>query len=239
MQLIFKTCDNSILEIYTKNLDKNLFELDNMAAQKAPNEYREAFQNFEKQGLTNVRKADKYALLLKKNYTDKLNKIKSELEKTKADYAELLDKKNDEAKKVVEEYKEVLWKREKFRMEAYKFNWTNTGWIKIDTGIVPKTWGPQPLSVFIENGNEFDRVYTYVIYSTIKSLYRLNEATKTEFYVGNKDEKKMLMPKNKLAVVIAIGYKGETLSMANFQIETGSSPIIKVKLEETTLAKFK
>ncbi len=244
LKIIFKTCNNAVLEVYINNLDKDLYEIDNMAVEILSHEtigtqYRQDFLNFALQGLTNVRDANKYSSLLKGYYEDRLSKVKAELENSKEKVLESLNKKNEEAEKVADKYKKLLWKREKYRMETYGFDWTETGWINVDNGTIPKDWGPQPLEIKVENGKQFDRVYTYVVYTSIKSLYRLNTSDNVEFYVGNDEEKQMLMPKKKLAVGIAIGYKGENVSFAIKEFETGSEPKFNLKLSSSSLDKVK
>lgn len=244
LKTIFKACENdSILEIYIKNLDKNLYELDEMAAQfcaeKGYSEWKIIFENFAKQRLTKVKQADKYAALLKGYYEKQLAKVKKELEQKQEKLLKILDKKNEEAQELADDYKKLLWKREKYRMEAYGFDWSETGWVNVDRGTIPKDWGAQPLEITVTNGKQFDRVYTYVIYTSIKSLYRLNTTNNELFYVGNDQDKTMLMPEKKLGVAIAIGYKDEVPSLAVKEFETGSEPIFSLTLSPSTLAKVK
>jgi hypothetical protein len=75
-------------------------------------------------------------------------------------------------------------------METYGFNWSETGWINIDNGTLPKDWNEQPLEITVSNGKQFDRVYTYIVYTSIKSLYRLNTNDNIQFYVGNDEKNK-------------------------------------------------
>ena len=242
LKVIFKTCDNQILEIYIKNLDKNLYELDEMAV-KALDELgqyqREDFERFAQQRLTKVKYADKYAELLRGYYQSQLTKVKSELEQNQAKVRKAFEKQNKESENLIKDYKNLLFKREKFRMETYGFEWTNTGWINVDNGTLPKTWGEQPLQVTVNNGKSFDRVYTYVIYESIKSLYRLDTDDNEQFYVGNNQDKMMLMPKKERAIVIAIGYKSDMPSLAIQEFETGSKPKITVNLSSSDSEKVK
>lgn len=242
LKVIFKTCDNRILEIYIKNLDKNLYELDEMAV-KALDEFgqdqREDFERFAQQRLTKIKNADKYAELLRGYYQTQLANVKSELEQNQAKVRKALEKQNIESENLIKDYKKLLFKREKFRMETYGFEWTNTGWINVDIGTVPKTWDEQPLEVAVNNGKSFDRVYTYVIYESIKSLYRLNTDDNEQFYVGNNQDKMMLMPKKERAIVIAIGYKSDMPSLAIQEFETGSKPKITVNLSSSDSEKVK
>lgn len=244
LKVIFKSCRNSVLEIYIQNLDKNLYELDSMAASalagtEGAQYVHQDFLNFSRQKLTKVKHADKYAELLKGYFKTQFAKVKSELEKEKEKVIEQLADKNKDAQNVVDKYKKLLMKREKYRMETYGFNWTETGWVNIDNGTLPKDWGSQPLEVEVVNGKQFDRVYTYVVYSSIKSLYRLNTTDNKLFYAGNEQDKEMLMPKKQLAHAIAIGYKDELPSIAVKEFETGSETNFSLSLSPTTLNKVK
>jgi len=242
LKVIFNTCNNAVLEIYIKNLNKNLYELDSMAAVTVgESEFRnyQDFLNFSNQRLTKVKQADKYAVLLKDYYGKQLFKVKSELEKQQATVLKELNKKNEQAQKVAADYEKLLLKREKYSMETYGFNWTETGWINVDNGTLPKDWGKEPLEITIDNGKQFDRVYTYVIYTSIKSLCRLNTTDNEQFYAGSELDKEMLMPKQKPGVAVAIGYKGEVLSLAIKEFKTGSEPKFSLKLLPSTLHKVK
>jgi hypothetical protein len=201
-------------------------------------QYAQDLYNFSQQKLTNVKGADRISNLLKGYYEKQLAKVKNELKQSKEKLISALKAKNAEAKQVADDYKKLLFKREKYRMQTYGFNWTETGWINIDKGTIPKTWGPQRLEIKITNGKAFDRIYTYVVYTSIKSLYRLNSTDSELFYVGNEDEKSMLMPKKSKAVAIAIGYKGEIPSLAISEFETGNKNL-NLTLLESNLADVK
>jgi hypothetical protein len=236
LQRLFKTGSDEIIDIYIKNLDKDLWELDSMAASQLVDHplYKE-FHNFSLQKLTNVKDANKYAELLQTYYEAELVESKALLEATKDRYVEELQQKNAAAQKVVNEYKALLNEREKYRMETYGFKQTEMGWINIDIGTGEKDWAPIQFEIIVENGLDHDQVYTYVIYTSIKSLYRLNSNDKKQFYVGNEQQKEMLTPKKSLAIAIAIGYKEERLYLAFKEFETGSISELTLILEQSTL----
>ncbi len=241
LKVIFKTCNNSVLETYIRNLDKNLYEVDKLAADLlGENQYSQTFINFSEQRLTKVKEANKYAQILKGFYEKQLAKVKSDLLNEKEKLIKELRKKNEAAKEVVDEYKKHLFKREKYRMETYGFTWNKTGWINIDIGIEVKSWGPKSTEgIFVKNGKEFDRVYSYIIFSSLKSLYRLNSTDNVEFYVGNEQEKQMLMPKNGKAILISIGYKGEVPAIAIQEFELSQMLKANLILEATNMDKVR
>ncbi len=240
LKAMFKTCNNAVLEIYIKNLDKNMYELDSMAAEmlKGTDSYDD-FIKFKQQRLTNVKNADKNAALLKGYYEEQMKKVTADLKKIQEKASKKLVKTTEEFVKVANDYQKVLLKRETYRMESYGFNWTNTGWVNIDTGTRPKEWGLHNLEVVVGNGKQFDRVYTYVIYESIKSLYRLNSTDKENFYVGNDEQKQMLMPNNKPAVCVAIGYKGDVPYLAIKEFETVAQTKLSLTLVQSTLDEVK
>ncbi|HEX5003244.1 MAG TPA: hypothetical protein VFW78_12180 [Bacteroidia bacterium] len=241
LKIIFKTCNNAVLETYINNLDKNLYEVDSIAAiTVGESKYYNDFVNFSQQRLTKVKQADKYADLLKGYYEKQLVKVKSELEKRQEKVMKELNDKNKEAQEVADDYKKLLWKREKYRMEIYGFNWTETGWVNIDKGTLPKSWGTKVTEgIFVDNGKEFDRVYSYFVFTSIKSLYRLNTTDNVEFYAGNDQAKQMLMPKDGKAILISIGYKGETPSLAIKEFELSEPIKYNLTLTHSTLDKVK
>lgn len=239
LQTIFKTCRDDILEIYIQNLDKDLWELDSMAgAALGEQDQSSDFYGYFKQGLTNVENGGSNGALLKAYYHRRLTEIKAQLEAAKAKAMTALQAKNEVAQQVADEYKELLWKREKYRMDKYGFDWTETGWINVDVGTIPKDWRPQRLEMIVDGGKDYDRVHTYVVYTSIKSLYRLNSSDNETFYVGNHEKKQMLMPKKKLAIAISIAYKGEASFLAVKEFETGTEQDIRLALKSSTTAEI-
>ncbi|MBX9851921.1 MAG: hypothetical protein K2X86_09200 [Cytophagaceae bacterium] len=189
--------------------------------------------------LTNVKGADKYASILKAYYEKRLKQVKEQLENTKNKYLKQLENKNKEVEKVADEYRKVLWKREKYRMETYGFEWSDNGWINVDKGILPKDWETNTLEYLVKDGKSFDQLYTYVVYTNIQSIYRLNTSDNENFYVGNEAEKSMIIPKRKPALALAIGYKGEKPFIALESFETITTKKVSLTLRETTLADIK
>lgn len=239
LQTIFKACRNDIIEIYIKNLDKNLWELDSMAASilGEHTQYGD-FYDFYKQGLTNVKNADKYSELLQGYYEKQLTELKSELKTANEKVLKELQEKNEVAQQVANEYKEVLWKREKYRMETYGFEWSETGWLNIDIGIIPKDWAPQRIEILVLDGKNFDRVHTYTVGTAIRTIYRLNSTDNESFFVGNDPNNELLMSKIGKTLIISIAYKDETPFLATKEFETGSEPKLTLALEESTTEKI-
>ena len=230
LQVIFKTCNKELLELYIKNIDKNLFEVDSMAYEgltKISDFYAPTFLAFKEERLTNVKDANKISVILKSYYDKKYKSVKNDLDKVNELAKEELKKHNIIAEKTIEKYNEVLKERETDRMQAYGFIQTELGWINIDNGTIPKDWSSMKLEVQINSNETFDRIYTYVIYESLKSLYRLNTDDNKLFYVGNVSDKEMLMPNFSQTKIITIAYKGAQLYFGSNQSETKTSNVIQ------------
>ena len=243
LQAIFKTCDQRILDMYATHLDKNLYELDSTAVQMLEQEHTwdadhsiATFKAFAEQRLTNVKDAGRYAAALTGYYESRLKKEKDALEAGKQRMITALQQKNAAAQQLADNYCNLLYKREAHRMETYGFTWSETGWINIDNGTIPKTWAREPLNIKVSNGNTCDRVYTYILYQDMKSLYRLNTNDNVSFYGGNADDNTVLMPSGRPAVIVAVGYRGAAPFLTVQRILTNNENKYTLSLSATTVA---
>jgi cytochrome c2 len=211
MRVIHQTCRNDILELYINNLDKNLWQIDAMAAGKlASNDsLRSRFIQFSQLKQTKIKKSGVIVEKLRNFYSKRMEQVKNELAKFKRKQDREMDNEKKEVEHVAGNYKKLLWKREKYRMEKFGFIWTKTGWINIDDGVDPKPWESKSIEIIVDKGKEYDAVYTYFIYTNIKSLYRLNSNDNEHFYTGDVEQRSIPVPKNMEAVVITVAYKNE------------------------------
>lgn len=243
---MFKICRSDIIDIYTHNLDKNLWELDSIAASLLDeNIYQEDFKKFASQKWTTVKVPNKNLLLLKSYYEKRLQLVKNELKEQRNKAVKANNEKTKKAKELVNNYKTLLNKREAYRMTGYGFELNDTGWINIDRGTMSKDWEYSPLEFLVTNENTFDRVYGYVMYTSIKSLYRLKTNDSKTFYVGNETQREMIMPKDEKAIGILIAYKNDQTFLAVINFQTNTESLLKSNLQEysereikKTLAQF-
>ncbi|SEB41005.1 hypothetical protein SAMN05192540_0114 [Maribacter dokdonensis] len=246
LKLMFKICRSDIIDIYTHNLDKNLWELDSIAASLLDeNIYQEDFKKFASQKWTTVKVPNKNLLLLKSYYEKRLQLVKNELKEQRNKAVKANNEKTKKAKELVNNYKTLLNKREAYRMTGYGFELNDTGWINIDRGTMSKDWEYSPLEFLVTNENTFDRVYGYVMYTSIKSLYRLKTNDSKTFYVGNETQREMIMPKDEKAIGILIAYKNDQTFLAVINFQTNTESLLKSNLQEysereikKTLAQF-
>lgn len=238
LQEIFKTCKNEVLEMYINNLDKNLYEVDSMVAEFLAGDtdvIDSVFESFYKQKLTNVKDADKNTALLKDYYSAQLKKVEADLKRTADKMLALNEKETEKFSKVVEEYKDVLFRREKYRMEKYSFSWTNTGWVNVDKPVPVAE--PYELSAQVTNGADYDRVYTYIVMPTIKSISRLNSKDKVNFLIGNSPQARLFIPNASLEI-ISVGYKGEAMFTASVHVPLNKIMEVTLTLQPSTKQQF-
>jgi hypothetical protein len=88
LKAIFATCDNTILELYVNNLNKNLWEIDEIAAEKlgsSSSEYQK-FIEFASYKQTSVKLSDRKAELLAEHYKRNKDRIEKNLQNLKKRY---------------------------------------------------------------------------------------------------------------------------------------------------------
>ena len=86
MPWIHKTCDNTILELYVNNLDRNLADIDAMAMQKLGGKLREKFAEFASRGDGKVELSTKAATALNNYYFTKSKAFQKAIAITNANY---------------------------------------------------------------------------------------------------------------------------------------------------------
>lgn len=245
LKYIFKTCNKDILEIYVKNLDRNMWELDQMAADKMSDDpiMARRFKNFAALKLTNVKDAPEQVSQMTAYYEQQLAKNKEELQTLYNKQLAIKAAKQQEADSMRDAYEKLLWKREKYRMERYGFTWTDNGWVNVDkpvnipvapNGIAGEDLNKK-LEVQVDDARSFDRVHVYVIFEDINSLYKLNTDNNILHYVGG-DDHKMIMYKDKKAVIITVAYKKDTIPYLGIKsFVTGKTEFINTSVSRSSL----
>ncbi|MEQ8909650.1 MAG: hypothetical protein RIC95_10690 [Vicingaceae bacterium] len=208
LQAIFKSCNNSLLQLYLENADKNLWQIDAMAA-KALGESHEMynqFMSFSDEKLTKVKQTQ-----LTKNlaafYKRKFEKIQKELKHLRNESNKELQKKNEVAQEKQAKYLDLLRKREKYRMNKFGFELTEFGWY--NGAIYVEDLEKFILEVRVLKGDQFDRVHTYIVNNKINSLFSMISDNQVLFNRGYNEDKYLLMWKEQMADAIVIAYKGE------------------------------
>lgn len=217
LQSVFKTCNNKVIEVYIKNIDKNMWELDEMAAKIAPNKI--PFSDFSKEKLTNVKYANEAAKNLSGYYEKHLNKTRIELEALYQKAKEIRNKEDARIQKLRENYQEIVVRRVKDRMPKYGFILTEDGWKNIDTGTVAKPWIYASLEVKLNNIESFDRAYAYFFVSSIHSLMKMDDEDKKIFSTSSK--KLPMMKEGCIALSIAYIGNQAYFTSQDFKAQAG------------------
>jgi cytochrome c2 len=87
LKYLHSTCRNQALELYINNLDKNMYEIDEMVAKMFSGNHKEKFENFAAQKLGKVKGSSAISKLLAKYYKLKKARNKEILEKTYASFS--------------------------------------------------------------------------------------------------------------------------------------------------------
>lgn len=223
LKTIFKTCNNKLLELYIKNIDKNLYEIDQMAAQIASETYKKAFNDFAQQKLTNVQNQNKYAILLNAYYAIQLTRIQSEIKANREKALKALETQHKINEQIRAEYRAIIQKR---YIPHYSFPRQRLGWVNVDkpftykktipsTNTSPTTLPPQlELEFEIPNAQEYTRVQLYLLNHNTKTLCSFHKKDQTHFGIL----RRYALATN--VISIAIGYKDLTPSAILMSVPT-------------------
>ncbi len=231
LKTIFKTCDNHILELYIKNLNKNLWEIDSLAAEtlgKSHNLYQ-AFVDFSKLKQTTVKVTDKQAEALARGFFDQRKKVAAEIQKLRNELLEQQERKERIVERKIKEYRKLLQKREEYRMHKFGFELTKTGWYNAAELITLDDLEKFTLNTVVKNGDKFDRAYVYIVNPKIKSIFALRAADNINFEMEYLDDPHLLLWKNQKFNAIEIGFKKGQIAYSIS--EHTQQPINNVEIE--------
>lgn len=237
---------DGILDLYINNLDKNLYEIDSMAALQASGAVKKELLAFAarrdgkvKKSARSLQKLRKYYQSKKQAYIETLVKTQEAFWKRQATLDKQADQKklayqNDSVDRVTANFREEfdLNLKEAARQlgydssqvlrlpdnTVYSVEVVNTGWYNIDRAVYASTLDRTtldftdsstgknatiqylPVSFQVEQANEYDRLYVYLLPDGLSSFMRLTGAD------GKYAEKL-----NELMAysAVIIGYKGE------------------------------
>jgi len=246
LKYIYKTGSQIILDAYTKNLSKNLYELDRFAADQLTKraDLKTAFEKFAEEKLTNVKDIENIAKHLSYFYNKKLRSIEKELNKRKKHQVDDHRTMMKDYEKKKKEYKKLLEKRLEYRMDKFGFHAKETGWYNVK-GTQPHELPKFSLEIKIENGDSMDNVYTYFIQPQIKSLFAFSSDDKVRFNNHVGVDSILLSSIGWEVYVVSVAYKGKQgyyneqkfrLDKENkvvFSLEKQSEDYIKHKLKES------
>jgi len=229
LQVIFGTCNQKVLDLYVEQSDKNLWEIDSMAASTLGSSHPlyNNFVTFSKEKLTKVQNSSASSNI-SAYYNKQVKKTEDELLKIRNEYEKLLRKKDKEAQKKKLEYKELLVKRQIYRLEKFGLKISRAGYYNIDK--ILKDLDTFELTVHVEKGNEYDRAHVYIINPLIKSLFAMiSDSGNTLFNHGYAEDQYLLMWKEQKAIAMVVAYKGEQpyYAVQDFSIQKVNNLFLK------------
>ena len=241
LKSIFATCDNEILELYVNNLNKSLWEIDELVAEKLGSSHDQYsnFIEFASYKQTTVKLSEKKAALLSKHYLKSKAEIERKLLKLKKEFLENKEKQQEIVQKKQEEYRALLQARHKYRMNKFGFELTKLGWYNAAKEIKLKDVETFKLSVSIDNGKQYDRVYSYVINPRINSIFSLLSSDKIEFNQVFSDDPNLLLWKNQEFKVIGVGYLENMIGYEIRDYKQQPEVEVNLNLENKDLLTFK
>lgn len=230
LKTIFATCDTRVLELYVNNLNKNLWEIDEMAANLLGNSHEQysKFIEFALYKQTTVKLTDKKAKKIAEYYVKRKLEIDKELLKQKEEYIKSKKKHEKEIKQKENEYRTLLDDRHRYRMKKFGFELKDLGWYNAANEISINNVETFKLNLKVSNGLQYDRVFTYVINPKIKSIFSLLSSDKMNFNEAYSEDSHLLLWKNQQFKVIGIGYKNDQTGYKIVELE--QQPIVNAEL---------
>ncbi len=241
LQAIFKTCDNEILELYVRNLSKNLWEIDSLAADKLgkSNQMYQTFRDFSNLRQTTVKLSDEQAQALAQEFYNQRKKIEDELQKIREENQRRQERKEAFVQEKAEKYKNLLEKRHEYRMHKFGFELTNTGWYNAAEKISLPEVKTFEMNTTVKNGDKFDRTFVYIVNPQIKSIFSLLSDDNIHFVY--KEDPDLLLWENQKFNAVGVGFNKDQVAysisehtqqpVTNIEFELKYGDIKKIKEE--------
>ncbi len=246
LQILMDIGDEDLLRLYADNLDRNLSEVDRLVFDRldAQGDARAAsFAQFSAQGLTNTKNGARFAESLRAAFDHRKEEFTTQLAGKRQAIQEALQQENQEVEQLIADYQQLLWQRERDRMEAYTFKWTELGWMWPHRNPGPKatrvdTVSMRKLTVDVQNTRSMDEVYVYTVFPAVHSLYRLNASGGGHFYVGFRGEERMYMLEDRGAVVYGVGFKDGDYFLDSISYNTDIDNELSLQLRPVSKGTF-
>lgn len=208
LRCIFATCDDRILELYVNNLNRNLWEIDEMAAGllDSSNAQYDQFIEFASYRQTTVKLSDEKAELLSQHYKRDKEHIERELQRKKSEFLQKAKKQEEVAEQTKAEYQDLLKARRTYRMQKFGFELTSFGWYNAAHEIRLSEVEKFNLNIKIGNGNQYDRVYSYVVNPKVRSIFSYLSDDNENFNIVYSDDPDLLLWKDQKFTIVAVGY---------------------------------
>lgn len=241
LQYVFETCNQQVLELYVNNLQKNLWEIDQMVADRLGKDHElyKNFIGFASLKQTTVKISEQLAKALASFYLNKKNKIEKKIAKLRREIEASMEKREKIFEERVEEYRSLLITRHDYRMKKFGFELKKFGWYNAATKTKLRDLDKFKINITITNGANYDRAYAYVVNPQIKSIFSMLADDKTHFNMAYAEDADLLLWEEQQFNIIGVGYINEKIA---YKIgDYTQHPVVNApfKLEDKTLSDFK
>lgn len=212
MKFIHKSCSNELIQLYINNLNKNLWEIDEMAAsflKEKNNPQSKTFEAFARLKLTKVKDFSPISV----------EEIKKAVAQATAKQKEMQD------------YEEAL-------TISYNVQLTTMGWINCDRFLSQLNTILASLQVKIQNITADAKTDVYLIFSSINSVLPLMP-NKEGIYCLGYSCAGMQVPANEKVLLVASSISNKKPNAANQAIILGKDTEISLTMTPQTLSAYK
>ncbi|WP_338760457.1 cytochrome c [Bernardetia sp. ABR2-2B] len=229
-------CGNDLIAIYLKNLDENLWEADQKAAEYLTKNKKcraYIFEEFAAEGATKVKPKGKVNRALKK-YIDKLFKEKEKAwAKFEKEY-QTWDVRREELQKEVTDKYET--ERKFSERVSYAFSLNRLGWTNIDKLINYENRVDVSVELKVKKLKVKEAARAFLIFPKDKVILHLSRNEKGIFYIwqGNQNNKSAYLPKDETVVLKVISEKENNLYTGEIKATIKSKIKKVISLDKTT-----
>ncbi|WP_375558641.1 c-type cytochrome [Bernardetia sp. OM2101] len=234
LKVMNECCGNDLIAIYLKNLDKNLWESDKLAAEYLTKNKKcraYIFEEFAAEKATKIKPKGKVNRALQK-YIDKLFKNK---EKAWAKFEKDSDKWHKKQKKLQTEVVDKLENERKFAVRLrYAFDLIRFGWTNLDKLMKLDNQIQVTFDIKVKDLELKEEGRVFLIFPNEKTILDLSRNEKGNFY-GRQDDKDFIyLPKGIDIILKAVTEKNNQLYTGEIDLTIKSKIKKTIKIAETT-----
>ncbi|WP_421752847.1 hypothetical protein [Croceimicrobium sp.] len=231
LQSLYFCRSSEILDIYTNNLDKNLWELDSLAADAIKNDsLSQVFRGYQNEKLGSVQGDNIYVSILKDYYRKKLQSVLKQFREARDVVVYGKDSNGQAADDSSYSRFLIFQKKKKVSLsERYGFTWTDQGWLNVARSCPIDSCVSQKMELLVENGNSFDRIDCYFINTSKRSIYPMKSSDSKSFNLGSPENQELLIAPENSAIMLCLAVKNKQYFFGLNYVLTGHSRSIKME----------
>ncbi|AFM04178.1 cytochrome c, mono- and diheme variants family [Bernardetia litoralis DSM 6794] len=234
LKVMNECCGNDLIAIYLKNLDKNLWESDKLAAEYLTKNKKcraSIFEEFAAEKATKVKPKGKVNRALQKY----INKIFKNKEKAWAKFKTDFDKWDKKKEKLQTEVVEKLENERKFSERLnYSFDLNRLGWTNIDMLMKYPNQIAVDFDIKVKGLELKEAGRVFLIFPNEKIIVDLSRNEKGNFYGKQGNENVIYLPKGTDIILKAVTGKNKQLYTGELDLVIKSKIKKTIKTTETT-----